>query len=212
MAWIRFAAVGSMPLVISSPKSAPRNADLVDERGRGRVEQRARDTSARRESGSGGSGSWRRRPRSRCRPPRTRSPPSTAPSRSPIPRKSSRLRLRVDREDPDGQDEPDPVPGQPPPHARPLAGAGRLVVLGGPEALGVEAEHRHQQRSPGRPRIRRAVRPDERLRRRPRRTRGLSSRPFGASPGRPPAGSPPTRPASCAACPPSASRGACACA
>ena len=45
---------------------------------------------------------------------------------------------------------PEGVPGQPAADARPLAVAGRLVVLGRAEPLGLEPEHDQEQRQPDR--------------------------------------------------------------
>ena len=58
------------------------------------------------------------------------------------------LGRRMDEQDGDGEADPEAVPGQPAPDPRPLAVAGRLVVLGGPEALGVEPKHHEEQRQP----------------------------------------------------------------
>ena len=43
-----------------------------------------------------------------------------------------------------------PVPGESSADERSLAVARRFVVLGGPELLGVQAEHRHEERQPER--------------------------------------------------------------
>ncbi len=60
------------------------------------------------------------------------------------------LRRRVDEQEGDDDAEPDAVPGEPTPEPRPLAVAGRLVVLGGPELLGVEPKHDEEQDQPDR--------------------------------------------------------------
>ena len=56
------------------------------------------------------------------------------------------LGRRMDEQDRDRDGEAQAVPGQPPPDPRLLAVAGRLVVLGRPEPLGVEPEHDQEQR------------------------------------------------------------------
>ena len=72
----------------------------------------------------------------------------TAPRRSPGAEEERLLRRRMDDEDADRQTDTQRVPGHPTTDLGTLAVARRLVVLGGPEALGVEPEHDQQQRQP----------------------------------------------------------------
>ena len=51
----------------------------------------------------------------------------------------------MDEQERDDDREAHPVPGDAPTEPRPLAVAGRLVVLGRPELLGVESEHDQEQ-------------------------------------------------------------------
>ena len=68
----------------------------------------------------------------------------------PIARAEEQLALRrgVDVQHRDRDPEPEAVPRQPAPDPWPLPVARRLVVLGRAEPLGVQPEHRQQQRQP----------------------------------------------------------------
>ena len=199
-----FARVASMPIGEEQAEDGATERDLVDERGRRRVEERPRVRERVREAdavvaerGEGdrlGDPDARRRAR----------PPKTAPSRSPELRKSSTSGFgwmtRIATPMADAQRRTSSAGG----------GSGAARRRGSPRSTRrSRTARRPGGASAGASRARRderAERVDELVH-----DRAASPRPSGASPGTPPAGSRPTRPASCAACLPSASRAACAC-
>ena len=145
--WMTFAAVGSSPVDSRSPKIAPRKVDLVDERRRRRVEQR---------------------PRIR---PGVRQPDAVVAERGEGHGLADAERAvgeaAEDRAEPVARAEeelgrgdgwstaaatamakPRPYHASAAPDPRPLPVAGRLVVLGRAEPLGVEPQHGEQHGQP----------------------------------------------------------------
>ena len=144
---MRFETFASRPSADQGAEDRAAERDLVDERRCRRVQQRTRVGSRVREADAVIAD--RREGQGLGHADRGKDE-SAEQGAEPIARPQEQVHLRsgADVQHCDDDPEPEAVPRQAPPNAWPLPIACRLVVLGYPEALRVEAEHRQQQRQP----------------------------------------------------------------